>query len=67
MTIRSRSTQFAAVAACLAFTGCAAHYTADAVQNPYGFWFGIWHGMVFPFALLTIIISWTASRPGVHL
>lgn len=47
-----------AVALAALVSGCATHYSADAVQDPYGFFSGIWHGIVFPFALFTNIISW---------
>ena len=39
-------------------TGCARHYTDDAVSDPYGFFYGIWHGAIFFFALIASIISW---------
>ena len=46
-------------------SGCATHYSADAVQDPYGFFAGIWHGIVSPFALFTNIISWLLGLVGV--
>ena len=46
-------------------TGCAAHYTNDAVQDPYGFFSGIWHGVIFFFALLATVISWACSLVGI--
>lgn len=33
-------------------TGCAHHYTPEVFQDPYGFFSGIWHGMIFPFSLV---------------
>jgi hypothetical protein len=33
-------------------TGCAHHYTPAVVQDPYGFFSGIWHGLLFPFSLI---------------
>ena len=47
-----------------ALTGCAAHYTAESVADPYGFFSGLWHGIVFPFALVTNLISWLLSLVG---
>ena len=44
--------------------GCATHYSADAVQDPYGFFSGIWHGIVFPFALGMNLISWLLGLLG---
>ncbi len=49
----------------LLLSGCAAHYTADSVQDPYGFFSGIWHGIVFPYALVTNILSWLLSLVGI--
>lgn len=46
-------------------TACATHYTPDAVTDPYGFWSGIWHGIVFPYALIANIVSWIASLAGI--
>lgn len=46
-------------------TGCAAHYSEDAVRDPYGFFSGVWHGIVFVFALLANIISWLFSLVGI--
>jgi hypothetical protein len=45
-------------------TGCATHYTDDAVSDPYGFFYGIWHGAIFLFALFANIISWILSIFG---
>lgn len=46
-------------------SGCAMHYTPEAVADPYGFFSGVWHGIVFPFALLTNAISWLLSVIGI--
>lgn len=51
--------------ATVAITSCATHYTVDAVADPYGFFSGIWHGIVFPLALLANLISWIAGFLGV--
>ena len=45
-------------------SGCATHYSADVVQDPYGFFSGVWHGIVFPFALVTNLISWVLGLVG---
>ena len=45
----------------VALTGCAQHYTEATYSDPYGFFSGVLHGFVFPFALLANIISWLAS------
>jgi hypothetical protein len=36
----------------LFLTGCAHHYTAESVADPYGFFYGIWHGFIFPFSVV---------------
>ena len=46
-------------------TGCAAHYSEEAVHDPYGFFSGVWHGLIFVFALLANIISWFFSLIGI--
>ena len=46
-------------------TGCAAHYTSESVQDPYGFFSGLWHGLIFFFALLASVISWACSLVGI--
>lgn len=48
----------------LLVSGCAHHYTDATVSVPYGFFSGIWHGVIFPFALLTNIISWILGLFG---
>lgn len=46
-------------------TGCAAHYTNDTVHDPYGFFSGVWHGLIFFFALLANVISWACGLVGI--
>lgn len=41
--------------------GCANHYTVEAYSDPYGFFSGIWHGMIFPFSLLVSLFSWSLA------
>lgn len=53
-----------ALAVLFGLSGCAAHYTSEAVQDPYGFWSGLWHGMIFPIALLANFLSWVLSLVG---
>jgi hypothetical protein len=49
----------------VALTGCAHHYVGVPASDPYGFFSGIWHGFVFPYALTANIISWALSLAGV--
>lgn len=32
----------------LVLTSCAHHYSPEAIRDPYGFFSGIWHGMILP-------------------
>jgi hypothetical protein len=48
----------------LLLSGCAKHYTPEAYSDPYGFFSGIWHGFIFPYALSVNIISWCLSLFG---
>jgi len=48
-------------------SGCAQHYVAASYADPYGFFNGILHGFVFPFALIANIISWIASIFGINI
>jgi len=51
----------------IALSGCATHYSADPGSDPYGFFAGLWHGVIFPFSLLTNIVSWLLSLVGISL
>jgi hypothetical protein len=51
----------------LLVAGCAHHYTSESVAEPYGFLSGIWHGIVFTYALLTNVVSWLCSLAGFDL
>ncbi|MEJ8855799.1 hypothetical protein WKW79_14545 [Variovorax robiniae] len=53
------------LAAAVILAGCAAHFTPEAVSEPYGLFSGIWHGLIFPFALLANLLSWALSLIGV--
>jgi hypothetical protein len=49
----------------LVLAGCAHHYTVATSSDPYGFFSGLWHGIVFPFALLTNVLSWLLALVGI--
>lgn len=51
----------------LLLSGCAQHYTGATYSDPYGFFSGILHGIVFPFALIANIISWVLSIFGISI
>ena len=55
------------VAALVLLGGCASHYSSASYADPYGLFAGIWHGMVFPFALATNLVSWLLGIVGVSL
>jgi len=46
-------------------SGCAQHFTSEAVADPYGFLWGIWHGLVFPLAVFVNVLSWLLSLIGI--
>jgi hypothetical protein len=56
---------FCLAAMLLLLSGCAHHYTHQSYSDPYGFFSGIWHGIIFPYALVTNIVSWVLSLFGV--
>lgn len=51
----------------LLLSGCAEHYTGATYLDPYGFLSGIWHGFIFPFALIANVISWILSNFGISV
>ena len=51
----------------LLIAGCAHHYTPEIYAKPYGFFSGIWHGVIFPWALLTNLVSWLLSLFDIQL
>lgn len=53
--------------ALMLITGCAAHYTERTADDPYGLLIGIWHGFVFPYALVANVVSWVVSLVGFSL
>lgn len=59
--------KFVVAIALLSLAGCAHHYSYYSSSDPYGFFSGIWHGIVFPFALVANIFSWIASLFGINL
>lgn len=50
-----------------ALTGCAHHYTQEAIAEPYGFFSGLWHWLVWPYALCANIVSWLLSLLDISL
>ena len=57
--------RFALMALALALSGCARHYSADAVNDPYGFFSGLWHGLILIFSVLINVFSWLLGLVGI--
>lgn len=45
-----------AILLALMLCSCANQYSVVSISDPYGFFSGIWHGMIFPFSLVGTII-----------
>lgn len=52
--------------AMLMVAGCAHHYI-PAESSPYGFFSGLWHGLIFIFSLIGCIISGVMQMLGINL
>ena len=63
MTIRYATVL--AITSTLLLVGCATHYAPESSADPYGFFFGIWHGILFPLSLLANVLSWLLSLLGI--
>ncbi len=46
----------------LLLSACATHYSPEHQSNPYGFFSGIWHGVILPFSICVNIISWCLAH-----
>jgi hypothetical protein len=51
----------------LILSGCAQYYTGASYSDPYGFFSGVLHGFIFPFALIANIVSWVLSIIGINI
>jgi len=40
---------------------CASHYNPEVITDPYGFFSGIWHGMIAPITISVNLLSWFLS------
>jgi hypothetical protein len=56
---------FLTVFTALVLTGCAAHYSAEAIDDPYGFFSGVWHGAIAALTITVNIISWLLALVGI--
>ena len=55
------------IALALIIAGCASQYAPARINDPYGFFSGILHGFLCPFALLGKLLSWIMSLFGVSI
>jgi hypothetical protein len=50
-----------AVACCVLLSACATHNQPDVIRDPYGLLAGIWHGLVFPLALMANVMAFMVN------
>jgi hypothetical protein len=62
---RARFVLALAFMAVLTISGCAHHYVDGSYRDPYGFFSGVWHGLIFPLTLAINLLSWVLSLVGV--
>lgn len=55
------------LAVLLGLTGCARHYTPEAVSDPYGFFSGAWHGLILAISVMVNMLSWLLGLVGISL
>jgi hypothetical protein len=48
-------------------SSCASHYAPEVLADPYGFFSGLWHGMISPITITVNVISWLLSVIGISL
>ena len=65
--MRTTGTALVTIGVVVLLAGCASQYAPERMSDPYGFFSGVWHGMIFVFALMAKLISWVASLIGVSL
>jgi hypothetical protein len=49
------------VACCMLLSACATHNQPDVIRDPYGLLAGIWHGLLFPLALLANVVAFMVN------
>ncbi len=45
----------------ISVSGCATHYKDATSFNPYGFFSGLWHGLILVFSVVGVLVSWVFS------
>ena len=58
-------TGFGVLLCLILLTGCASHYEVATLIDPYGFFSGIWHGLILGFAILGVITSFLLGLVGI--
>jgi hypothetical protein len=58
--------KFIPIALLLLVSGCARHYVGISADDTYGFFSGIWHGLIAPLTIVVNIFSWLLSLFGVN-
>lgn len=66
LSLRSPAKKILVVGLLLAISGCARHYADVSYLDPYGFFSGIWHGILFPLTLCVNVMSWLISLIGIN-
>jgi hypothetical protein len=49
----------------LLLSGCAAHYSGESINDPYGLFSGIWHGAISSLTITVNLLSWLLSFLGI--
>jgi hypothetical protein len=57
---------FFAVCITIALTGCAEPSVIEPTFEPYGFFYGLWHGLIAPIAFVASLFSDTIAIYGVN-
>jgi hypothetical protein len=57
----------AVVITLLCLSGCATHFSPDRISDPYGFFFGLWHGAIAVFTITINIVSWLIEMIGIDI
>ena len=51
--------------AVLLLTSCASHYAPETINDPFGFFSGLWHGAIAGLTITVNVISWLLSQVGI--
>jgi hypothetical protein len=51
--------------ALLLLTSCASHYAPESINDPFGFFSGLWHEAISGLTITVNVISWLLSQIGI--